>query len=142
MAEKQIHLLHIEDDSVDRMVVNKVLKKFSEITSNYHAQNGEEALDMLRGTNGHATLNPFPNVILLDVNMPRISGLEFLQELRSDEKLRHLMAFVFTTSNDDSDRQIAHRYNVAGYIIKPVDITLFESTFKTLVDYWKLIELS
>jgi CheY-like chemotaxis protein len=141
MVEKQIHLLHIEDDSVDRMVVQRVLKKFTEISSNYHAQNGEEALEMLRGTNG-TMLNPFPNVIMLDINMPKMNGLEFLHELRSDEKLKRLPAFVLTTSSDDSDRHRAHGYNVAGYIIKPVDIAQFESTFRTLVDYWKLCELT
>ena len=141
MKEKQIHLLHIEDDSVDRMVVQRVLKKFPSIVSNYHAQNGEEALAMLRG-NDSEQLNPFPNVILMDINMPKMNGIEFLKELRSDEKLKYMQVFVLTTSADENDRKQAHGYNVAGYIIKPVDITLFESTFKILTDYWMLCELT
>ena len=141
MVEKQIHLLHIEDDSVDRMVVQRVLKKFPEVVSNYHAKNGEEALDMLKGRNGAEVLFPKPNVILLDINMPKMNGIEFLKELRSEESLRRLPCFVLTTSNDDGDRFNAHGYNVAGYIIKPVDMSLFESTFKILVDFWKLAEL-
>jgi CheY-like chemotaxis protein len=141
MVGKQIHLLHIEDDNVDRMVVQRVLKKFPVIASNYHAVNGEEALDLLRGSNGKTKLQPFPNVILLDINMPKMSGLEFLKELRSDKDLHKMATFILTTSADESDRASAHEYNVAGYIIKPVDITLFESTFKILTDYWMLCEL-
>lgn len=142
MVEKHIHLLHIEDDSVDRMVVKRVLQKFPVISSNYHAQNGVEALDMLRGTNGQAKLNPFPNVIILDINMPKMSGIEFLKELRADENLCRIPAFILTTSADDNDRRDAHGYNVAGYILKPVDIALFESTFRILTEYWMLCELT
>jgi CheY-like chemotaxis protein len=141
MAEKLIHLLHIEDDSVDRMVVKRVLQKFPVVASNYHAQNGVEALDMLRGANGQVKLNPFPDVILLDINMPKMNGIEFLKELRADEQLRRMPAFVLTTSSDEGDRKNAHFYNVAGYIIKPVDITVFESTFRMLTEYWLLCEL-
>ncbi len=142
MAEKLIHLLHVEDDSVDRMVVKRVLQKFPVVASNYHAQNGVEALDMLRGTNGQIKLNPFPNVILLDINMPKMNGIELLKELRADEQLRRMPAFVLTTSSDEGDRLNAHFYNVGGYIIKPVDITVFESTFRLLTEYWLLCELN
>ena len=97
---------------------------------------------MLRGSNGMAKLNPFPNIILLDINMPKMTGIEFLHELRQDEDLRRMPAFILTTSADENDRRQAHSYNVAGYIIKPVDITLFESSFKILTDYWMLCELN
>ncbi len=140
MSEKQIHLLHIEDDGVDKMVVERVLKKLNIVTSLYHAQNGEEALDKLRGTNGQEKLAPFPQIILLDINMPRMNGIEFLKELRADDQLKHLSVYMVTTSNDDADRMDAYQYNVAGYILKPVDISQFENTFKILGDYWLLCE--
>lgn len=140
MAEKRINLLHIDDDNIDRMVVQRVLKKMLSVTTHQQAQNGQEALDMLRGAEGKA-LNPFPNVILLDINMPKMNGIEFLQELRADDKLKHLPVFVLTTSNDDNDRLKAYQYNVAGYILKPIDLSVYDSTFKTLTDYWTLCEL-
>ncbi len=141
MVEKQIHLLHIEDDSIDRMVVQRVLKKFPVVKTLYQAQNGEEALDMLRGQKGKAPLMPYPNVVLLDINMPRMNGIEFLKEMRADQELKHLVAFVLTTSGDENDKAQAHALNVAGYIIKPVDLSVFEATFRTLIDYLQVCEL-
>lgn len=140
MSEKQIHLLHIEDDGVDKMVVERVLKKLNIVSSLQHAQNGEEALDKLRGTNGQPKLSPFPQIILLDINMPRMNGIEFLKELRNDPEIRHLSVYMVTTSNDDNDRMDAYQFNVAGYILKPVDISQFENTFKVLGDFWMLCE--
>jgi CheY-like chemotaxis protein len=89
---------------------------------------------------GRASPTPLPNVILLDINMPRMNGLEFLKELREDEKLRSISVFVMTTSNDDADRAEAYRLNVAGYILKPVDINQFETTFQILANFWKICE--
>lgn len=140
MADKPIHILHIEDDHVDRMVVGRVLKKVEGIASIHHASNGEEAFDKLRGTNGQEKLHPFPQIILLDINMPKMNGIEFLQELRSDETLRALSVYMVTTSSDENDLNAAYRYNVAGYILKPVDISHFEGTFRILADFWKLCE--
>ena len=140
MAEKRINLLHIDDDNIDRMVVQRVLKKNSFISTHQQAQNGEEALDMLRGTNGK-TINPFPNIILLDINMPKMNGIEFLKELRSDDNLKQLPVFILTTSNDDNDRMKAYQYHVAGYILKPLDLAIYDTAFQTLTDFWMLCEL-
>lgn len=140
MMERQIVLLHVEDDNIDRMVVQKVLKKIASIGAIHQAQNGAEAMDFLRGENGKEILNPFPHLILLDINMPKMNGLEFLEELRSDDQLKHLPVFILTTSNDDNDKKLAYSFNVAGYIIKPLDLTKYDSSFQTLSDYWKLCE--
>jgi CheY-like chemotaxis protein len=140
MGEKKLAILHIEDDHVDRMVVERVIKKLNITDHLFHAANGEEALDLLRGGNGGITPETLPQVIILDINMPRMNGLEFLRELRQDEKLKHLSVFIMTTSNDDDDRAEAYELNIAGYILKPVDINQFESTFKILSDFWKLCE--
>lgn len=142
MSEEQINLLHIEDDSIDRMVVQRVLKKFPVVANLYQAANGEEALEMLRAENGKSPLSPYPNIILVDINMPRMNGIEFLKELRADKQLKHLAVFILTTSNDESDKKEAHTFNVAGYIIKPVDLSVFEATFRTLTDYWQICELN
>ncbi len=140
MSENRISILHVEDDQVDKMVIDRVIKRLNITNQLLHAPNGEEALDILRGTNGKTKPDPMPNVILLDINMPKMNGLEFLKELRADESLRSLSVFVLTTSNDDSDRQEAYSYNIAGYILKPVDINQFESTFQVLSNFWKICE--
>ncbi len=140
MGEKQLAILHIEDDQVDRMVVERVIKRLNIASHLYHAPNGEEALDLLRGENGQKKPDPMPQVVLVDINMPRLNGIEFLKELREDNDLKHLNVFVVTTSNDDEDKKQAYFYNAAGYILKPVDINQFESTFKILADFWKLCE--
>lgn len=140
MGEKKVTLLHIEDDNVDQMVVGRVLNKMDVVNQVHHASNGEEALNKLRGENGEELLSPFPNIILLDINMPKMNGIEFLKELRNDERLKHLSVYMVTTSSDDEDVKGAYEYNVAGYIIKPVDIAHFENTFKLVTDFWKLCE--
>lgn len=140
MGEKKITLLHIEDDSVDKMVVERVLKKMDIISVVHHAENGEDAINKLKGINGEEKLTPTPQVILLDINMPKMNGLEFLKELRNDSELKHISVYMVTTSSDESDVAGAYEYNVAGYILKPVDIAHFEGTFKLITDFWRLCE--
>lgn len=138
MSEQTITILHVEDDQVDKMVIERVIKRLKLTNHLLHASNGEEALDVLRGTNGKVKPERLPQVILLDINMPKMNGLEFLKELRSDPDLRSISVFVLTTSNDDYDRKEAYEHNVAGYLVKPVDINQFEATFQTLSDFWKI----
>ena len=135
MGSKQINLLHIEDDSVDRMVIERALKKIEGIGTIHNATNGEEALDLLTGENGKQRLSPYPQIILLDINMPKMNGIEFLEALRANDELKHLSVYMVTTSNDESDLINAYNYNVSGYILKPVDISHFERTFKILTDF-------
>lgn len=140
MGDNALSLLHIEDDHVDKMVVERVLRKLNLVGNLYHSSNGEEALQLLRGTDGKTRPDPFPQLILLDINMPRMNGIEFLRELRKDASLRHMAVYMVTTSNDDADVRAAHELNVAGYILKPVDIQQFENTFRILGTYWQLCE--
>lgn len=133
-----ISIMLVEDDEVDVMNVKRAFKKNEIENSLYHAVNGLEALDMLRGNN----LIPSPKIILLDINMPKMNGLEFLKELRSDEKLKKITVFVMTTSNDDSDKIDAYNYNVAGYILKPLSFDSFVDSIKKLSDYWGIIEFN
>jgi len=101
------------------------------------AKNGLEALDML--TNGK--LNPLPKIILLDINMPKMGGIEFLQELRKNPELKSLSVFVMTTSNEESDIVAAYDLNVAGYILKPIAFESFVNTVSVLGHYWQLCVL-
>ena len=140
MNDKQIHILHIEDDKVDKMVMEKLLKTVTTVATIHHAQDGQEALDKLRGTNKHEKLSPFPQIILSDINMPRMSGMEFLKALRADAELKHLSVFLFTTSKDDHDLYEAYQYNVTGYIVKPLNIIQVEALCKSIGMFWNLCE--
>lgn len=138
MEAKLMHILLVEDDEVDIMNVQRAFKKSAVQNPLHIARNGLDALELLRGPNKLPTL---PKVILLDINMPRMNGLEFLEELRTDEDLRHLSVFVLTTSNEERDKVEAYKHNVAGYIVKPVRFANFLEAVNTLQSYWQLIEL-
>ena len=140
MSVHSLNILHVEDDQVDRMVIQRVIKKLGIAEQVTQASNGEEALQILRGSHSTTTIGALPHLVLLDINMPKMNGLESLKELRADPQLRHISVFMMTTSNDDGDRTEAYRYNVAGYILKPVDIQQFESTFQTLGGFWRINE--
>lgn len=135
MEGRQFSILHVEDDIVDSMVVERILKKKNISSKLYKAKNGVEALDLLRGKNGEG-INP--EIILLDLNMPKMNGLEFLRELREDPTLKSIKVFVLTTSDDENDKKTAYKYNVSGYIIKPINATEFENVFDVLKGFWDL----
>lgn len=141
MSDKIINILHVEDDEVDAMVMQRALKKTG-LNYNYtHAKNGIQALDMLRGTNGHDKITPRPSIVLLDLNMPQMNGHEFLRELRSDQELKPILVYVLSTSNDDRDRVEAYNNNVAGYVIKPLSLENYVETISAMNNFWRLIEL-
>lgn len=140
MEDQQINILLVEDDSVDVMNVQRAFKK-NNINNPLHiAFNGVEALNMLRGTSGKPKLNPIPRIILLDINMPKMNGIEFLKELRADPELKSITVFIMTTSNDDQDKLEAYNMNVAGYILKPLSFEKFVNAISILNSYWKLCE--
>lgn len=141
MSEKMVNILHVEDDEVDAMVMQRALKKTNLQYSYHHASNGLEALDMLRGTNGKTQISPLPNVIILDLNMPQMNGHEFMRELRADPALTAIAVHVLSTSNDERDRIEAYKNHAAGYIIKPVNLESYVEAISTLNRYWQLVEL-
>jgi CheY-like chemotaxis protein len=135
-----VQILLVDDDEVDCMNVARAFKK-SNIQNPLHiAHDGLDALDMLRGTNGVTKLSPTPRIILLDINMPKMNGLEFLREIRSDKDLHNLSVFVMTTSNSDKDKIEAYEYNVAGYIVKPISFDKFVAAVSILNNFWQLCE--
>ena len=142
MEDKKIHILLVEDDEVDVMNVRRAFKKSNILHPIYIAGNGLEALAILRGK---ATIEPaMPQarrLILLDLNMPRMNGIEFLRELRVDESLKSIPVIVLTTSNEDRDKVEAYNLNVAGYILKPVTFSNFVDVMSTLNKYWMLNEI-
>ena len=142
MEEKTLNVLLVEDDEVDVMNVKRAFKRNNITNPLYVAFNGLEALEMLRGDNGDSPQIPQRRrIILLDLNMPRMGGLEFLQQLRSDSKLRSIPVIILTTSDEDKDRIEAYKLNVAGYLLKPVKFSQFAEAMATLNKYWSLCEI-
>ena len=142
MAEKMLNILLVEDDDLDVMNVQRAFKKNNITNPLYVAGNGLEALDMLRGVNGSPPDVPTERrLILLDLNMPKMNGIEFLHELRADPALRLIPVIVLTTSGEDRDKVEAYQMNVAGYILKPVTLAHFIETMATLNKYWTLSEV-
>ncbi|HJZ46744.1 MAG TPA: response regulator [Roseiflexaceae bacterium] len=137
MDKKLLHILLVDDDEIDVMNVQRAFKRNNITNPLYVASNGLEALAMLRSKDGI----PGPRrLILLDLNMPKMNGLEFLRALREDPALRPLTVVVLTTSDDERDRIEAYNLNVAGYILKPVTMTAFVEAMATLNKYWTINE--
>ena len=133
----QVSILLVEDDDVDAMGVERALKKLKILNPLFRARNGIEALELLRSEDAI----PRPYLILLDLNMPTMNGLEFLSEIRSDEELGDSVVFVLTTSKADEDKTAAYRKHVAGYILKKQVGDGFIEMIKMLDHYWRVVEL-
>ena len=142
MNEKIINILLVEDDEVDVMNVKRAFKKYKITNPLYIAGNGIEALKML-GSQGDDPPQVPKNrrLILLDLNMPKMNGLEFLHHIREDETLKRTPVIVLTTSDEDKDRIEAYNLNVAGYILKPVTFANFAEVMVALNKYWTLCEM-
>jgi CheY-like chemotaxis protein len=136
MMEKQLNILLVEDDEIDVMTVRRAFRKNNITNPLKVAGDGIEALEMLRS----GEIPPDNRIILLDINMPRMDGIEFLRELRADPALRSTTVVVLTTSNEDRDRIHAYELNVAGYILKPVTFVSFVESMTMLNKYWTLME--
>ena len=135
MLDKNETILLIEDDRVDIMTVQRALKK-NKISNPLHiARTGLEALSMLRGDNGFKKISP-PALILLDLNLPKMSGIEFLRKLRSDPELKELHIIVLTSSNEPKDRAAAFEYDVDDYIVKPHSFDEFTRAMATILAFW------
>jgi CheY-like chemotaxis protein len=140
MLEPQTaQLLHVEDDDICLMMLNRTFKKAKIANPISVAHDGIEALELLRGTNGRPRL-PRPFLILLDLNMPRMDGIEFLKELRKDEELKKSIVFIMTTSGADEDKVKAYNLGVAGYILKSNPANAFLEAAALLQTYCRVVE--
>ena len=142
MAGRMLNILLVEDDELDVMNVRRAFKKNNITNPLYVAGNGLEALEMLRGVDRRPPSIPAERrLILLDLNMPKMNGIEFLRELRADPEIGLIPVIVLTTSDEDRDKVEAYQLNVAGYILKPVTLADFIETMATLNKYWTLSEV-
>ena len=129
-------ILLLEDDTVDAMTVKRALKDLHILNPLVRVANGEEALVYLRDDSKEK-----PCVILLDLNMPKMNGIEFLNVAKADEKLKRIPAIVLTTSKDDQDRFRTFQLSIAGFVVKPVDYVKFVEAMRIVNLYWTLSEL-
>jgi CheY-like chemotaxis protein len=135
------NILLVEDDKVDVMNVRRSFEKANILNPLFVANNGLEALDILRNQSKTVIMPPNRRLILLDLNMPKMGGIEFLTELRADPTLSPTPVIVLTTSNQETDRIKAYNFNVAGYILKPVTFINFAEVMAALNRYWTLCEI-
>jgi CheY-like chemotaxis protein len=133
---KTVTLLLVEDDDIDAMGVERALKRRRIANPMLRARDGVEALEILRSGRVEK-----PYLVLLDLNMPRMGGLEFIQEVRKDPQLSDAVVFVLTTSKSDEDMTAAYRSHVAGYIVKSEVGDCFSNVVEMLDAYWQIVLL-
>lgn len=129
-------ILLVEDDQVDQMTIKRALQEINVLNPLRITNNGEEALEFLRDEK-----NPKPAIILLDMNMPKMNGIEFLRVVKQDEILKRIPVVMLTTSSEEQDKIESYSLGVAGYMIKPVDYHQFVGKMRTINLYWTLSEL-
>lgn len=129
-------VLLVEDDTIDALTVKRAFHELGVTCPLVHRLNGEDALGYLMEA-GHE----LPCVILLDLNMPKMNGIEFLRIIKMDVSLKRISVVVLTTSNEERDIVESFRLSVAGYIVKPVDYSKFVAAMRTVDLYWTLSEL-
>lgn len=129
-------ILLVEDDSVDVMTVKRAFKDLKVINQLVCTGNGEEALQYLKTES-----NEKPCIIILDLNMPKMNGIEFLKIAKADEALRNIPVVVLTTSKTVQDVVESFKLGAAGYMVKSVDYRKFVETVRTIDLYWTLCEL-
>ena len=137
MNDRMLNILLVEDDEVDVMNIRRAFKKGNITNPLFVAGNGIEALEALRGDE----IPKSRRLVLLDLNMPRMNGIEFLRELRADPELSPTPVVVLTTSDAERDKVEVFNLHVAGYLLKPVTFGSFCETMASLNKYWALVEM-
>lgn len=132
---KALNILLIEDDMIEIMKLNRTISKLELNHTIIEANNGEEALTILDQK------DHLPDIILLDLNMPKINGIEFLNILKKDMVLKYIPTIILTTSNNQKDLLECYKAGVAGYIIKPLKYEDYVSKIEKLLAYWSINEL-
>jgi CheY-like chemotaxis protein len=135
---KEVSIVLVEDDEVDAKSVERALTKLKIANPYYHVRNGIEALELLKGKENQKPLTK-PYLVLLDLNMPLMGGIEFLQILRKDPDIEETLVFVLTTSSADEDRVAAYKEHIAGYIVKSDMVNGFTDVIELLDSYWRIV---
>ena len=132
---KNLNILLIEDDMIEVMKLKRASGSLNLDHNITEANNGEEALNILQDK------DHLPHIILLDLNMPKINGIEFLKILKTDEQLRYIPTVVLTTSSNQRDLLECYKVGIAGYVLKPLKYEDYVSKIEKLLSYWSMNEL-
>ena len=130
-----LNILLIEDDMIEVMKLNRATSSLQLNHKITEANNGEVALEMLEDKDN------LPDIILLDLNMPKINGIEFLKILKADEHLKYIPTIILTTSNNKRDLLECYKIGIAGYVLKPLKYEDYVSKIEKLLSYWSVNEL-
>jgi CheY-like chemotaxis protein len=130
-----LNILLIEDDMIEVMKLNRTISKLELPHKIIEANNGEEALQFLQKK------DELPDIILLDLNMPKLNGIEFLSILKKDEILRYIPTIILTTSNNQRDLLECYKIGIAGYVLKPLKYEDYVKKIQSLLAYWSINEL-
>ncbi|WP_298223968.1 response regulator [Flavobacterium sp.] len=132
---RSLNILLIEDDAIEVMKFNRVLTTLKMNHKIIEANNGEEALAILKEK------EIIPDIIILDLNMPRINGIEFLQILKNDDYLKYIPSIILTTSNNHKDVMECYKIGIAGYVLKPLKYEDYVDRIQKMLEYWSANEL-
>jgi len=130
-----MNILLVEDDLVDVMAVKRASADLALGQDIIHVSNGQEALDYLASNK-----DVYPDIIMLDINMPIMDGVEFLQHKVKLDSIMSIPTIVLTTSNAELDRQKCYKLNISGYMVKPVDYQEFKMMYSDIINYWQRCE--
>ena len=138
---KEVEILLVEDSPLDAEMTLRALRNRNLGNRVVHVKDGQEALDWIfcRGQYEQRAANQYPKVVLLDLKMPKVDGLEVLQVLRSDERTRTLPVVIMTSSQEQSDLVATYKSGVNSYIVKPLEFDAFSAAVAELGQYWLLL---
>jgi CheY-like chemotaxis protein len=140
VTDRELHILLVEDDDGDAKTMERAFKRAKIANPLRRAIDGVHALEILRGENGsERLLRPF--LLLVDLNMPRMNGIQLLQELRSDPQFRSTIVFILTTSKREEDKLAAYDLNIAGYILKQTADEDISRLIELIGCYWRIVEM-
>lgn len=132
---KNLNILLIEDDLIEVMKLNRTISSLNLNHNILEANNGEDALKLLENKDA------LPDIILLDLNMPKINGIEFLKILKADDRLKYIPTIILTTSNNQRDLLECYKIGIAGYVLKPLKYEDYVSKIEKILSYWSINEL-
>ncbi|PQJ31624.1 response regulator [Nonlabens arenilitoris] len=135
MKARKLKVLLIEDDTIEVMKMHRALSTLNEKHTIVEANNGEMALSILEKK------DQLPDIILLDLNMPKINGIEFLSILKKDDRLKYIPTIILTTSNNQRDLLACYNLGIAGYVLKPLKYEDYVEKISRLMSYWSINEL-